>query len=376
MTTEDLPRHLYVHVPFCGRRCTYCDFAIAVRRTVPVADYLEGIAKELALRFGQRRNWPLETLYLGGGTPSKLGGAGVARLLDVVRKHADLAPDAEVTLEANPEDVTAAAVHEWRAAGVNRLSIGAQSFDPAVLDWMHRTHGEAQTVEAIALARGAGIDNISLDLIFALPTNLERSWPADVARVLNLAPAHISLYGLTIEPGTPFGRRVARGELEECSEESYEREFLHAHGALCAAGYEHYEVSNFARPGARARHNSAYWLGAAYGGIGPSAHGFDGRTRSWNVSAYEQWLERIRSGVVPIEGKERLTPENELAEQVYLGLRTSAGVALRTGEAERIGQWFEAGWATLSGVDQLTLTGSGWLRLDALAADLTLLRSR
>lgn len=376
MTTEILPRHLYVHVPFCGRRCTYCDFAIAVRRRVPVDDYINGIARELALRFPDRPTWSLDTLYLGGGTPSKLGGAGITRLVEVIGRRAALSPDAEITLEANPEDVTAAAVEEWRSAGVNRLSIGAQSFDPAVLAWMHRTHSETQIGEAIAIARGQGIDNLSVDLIFALPAAIERSWADDVARLLALRPAHVSLYGLTTEPTTPFGRRVARGELRESPEESYEREFLHAHEALGAAGYEHYEVSNFARPGAKSRHNSAYWVGAKYGGIGPSAHAFDGRTRSWNVPGYEQWLERTRAGFLPIAGSERLTPENELAEQVYLGLRTNEGVALRAGEADRVSRWVEAGWASLNDLEQLTLTGPGWLRLDALAADLTLLRSR
>lgn len=376
VTTPELPRHLYVHVPFCGRRCTYCDFAIAVRRRVPIADYVEGIASEMALRWDGQPRRTLETLYLGGGTPSKLGGDGIARLLNVIRERADMSSNAEVTLEANPEDVNAEAVRTWRAAGVNRLSLGAQSFDSRALSWMHRTHNASQIDDAVEIARAEGISNLSVDLIFALPREIERSWSDDVAHLLSLEPSHVSLYGLTVEPATPLGRRVARGEIGPSTDERYEEDFLHAHAALDSAGYEHYEVSNFARPGAKARHNSAYWSGVPYAGIGPSAHAFDGRTRSWNVSAYEDWLARVRGGRIPVADSERLTSSNQLAERVYLGLRTNAGVALQESELERIGPWVEAGWATLDEARQLTLTSTGWLRLDALAADLTLLRSR
>ena len=370
-----LPRHVYVHVPFCARRCTYCDFSIAVRRVVPSDEYTLALARELELRFRDAGEWSIDTLYFGGGTPSRLGGDGVSRLVDAIRKRIDLAPNAEVTLEANPEDVTPNAARTWHAAGISRLSIGAQSFDDKVLRWMHRTHDAAAIGRAAEHARDAGIDNLSLDLIFALPRNLGRSWEADVDRVLSLQPSHVSLYGLTVEPHTPLGRSQARGDVLESPEENYEAEFLYAHDTLAAAGFDHYEVSNFGKPGSHSRHNSAYWTNAGYAGLGPSAHEFDGAARRWNVAPYADWLRRVTSSEDPLDEREELTDENRAAEGVYLGLRTQHGLETQTEDAARIAPWIAAGWATLGPAGRLVLTPRGWLRLDALAADLTLVRS-
>jgi oxygen-independent coproporphyrinogen-3 oxidase len=370
------PRHVYVHVPFCSRRCAYCDFSIAVRKTVPVDEYVDALRRELAIRFTSARPWVADTLYFGGGTPSRLGPAGVASAIVAMRDYIELVTDAEVTLEANPEDITADAVAGWREAGVNRLSIGAQSFDDGVLKWMHRTHDAAAIIRAFEAARSGGIENISLDLIFALPDGVERDWDRDVSKALSLEPSHVSLYGLTVEPQTPLGRWRSRGEVEETPDERYEHEFLLAHDAMTAAGLEHYEVSNFGRPGFRSRHNSSYWSGVAYAGLGPSAHEFDGASRRWNKSAYSDWLRALASDRDPIEAGERLTEENKSAERAYLGLRTVAGLKVSAAELQRTKSWIEAGWAGLIDDDRLQLTPLGWLRLDALAADLTLLRSR
>jgi oxygen-independent coproporphyrinogen III oxidase len=370
-----LPRHVYIHVPFCARRCTYCDFSIAVRRVVPSDEYVSALAREIDLRVPERAGWVVDTLYFGGGTPSRLGGDGVARMLAAIRDRLTLADGAEVTLEANPEDVNAEAVAAWRDAGVNRLSIGAQSFDDRVLAWMHRTHDAAMTARAVDVARRGGIDNFSLDLIFSLPEHLERSWTTDVARALELGPSHLSLYGLTIEPHTPLGRLEARGGVIESPDERYETEFLHAHDALTGAGFEHYEVSNFGLPGLHARHNSMYWSGAPYAGFGPSAHEFDGSARRWNRPAYVEWLQRLAAGEDPIDEREDLTSENRTAEAVYLGLRTTSGLVLSGAEIARVQPWVNAGWASIADGDRLVPTALGWLRLDALAADLTLVRS-
>jgi len=369
------PRHVYVHVPFCGRRCAYCDFAIAVRRTVPTQEYADALSRELALRFPDGE-WEADTLYLGGGTPSRLGGAGVSLVLNVLRRRISLSADAEVTIEANPDDVTPEAVEGWRRAGVNRLSIGSQSFDDRVLSWMHRTHDSASIERAVNTARAEGIENVSLDLIFALPEGMERSWESDLTQALALAPSHLSLYGLTIEPKTPLGRWHDRGEVVSSPDEQYESEFLFAHEGMSRAGFEHYEVSNFALPGRQSRHNAAYWSGVSYAGLGPSAHEFDGRCRRWNVPAYAAWLERLATGADPLEGSEHLTADNRVAEEIYLGLRTTGGLTLTGVEIARVAGWVEAGWAVLEHESRLTLTPSGWLRLDALAADLTLIRSR
>lgn len=367
------PRHLYVHVPFCARRCSYCDFSIAVRSSTPVDEYLTAIQTEAARVITD--GWTLDTLYLGGGTPSRLGGPGIASLLEIMRDRVELAADAEVTLEANPDDVTPEAANSWGRAGINRVSLGAQSFDDEVLKWMHRVHNSTQTSEAVRVLRAAGIDNISLDLIFNLPPHLNRNWPADIAHTLDLRPTHVSLYGLTVEEHTPISRWAERGAIVEGSDSGYADEFLFAHDAMAAAGFEHYEVSNFALPGQSSRHNSAYWTGAPYAALGPSAHSFDGARRRWNTPAYASWVRRLAAGESVIEGEELLSAENREAEKVYLGLRTDAGLALDESEVEAIRPWVAEGWATLDGL-RLTLTPTGWLRLDSLAAAIAARRDR
>jgi oxygen-independent coproporphyrinogen-3 oxidase len=369
-------RHVYLHVPFCARRCSYCDFSIAVRRVVPVDEYLAALDAELRARFGSAPPEEVDTIYLGGGTPSRLGGEGVARALDLVRRHFVPAADAEITIEANPEDIDLAAASTWRGAGVNRLSIGAQSFDDRVLTWMHRTHDARGTATAVASARSAGITNLSLDLIFALPEALERDFARDAERILELQPDHISLYGLTIEPKTPLGRWVGQGLTVEQPEEGYEDDFLTAHRMLAGAGFEHYEVSNYGLPGRRARHNSAYWSGVPYVGLGPAAHGFDGLVRRWNARHYAEWRDLAMTGADAVEGEELLTAENRVAEQVYLGMRSDAGLELFPEDLHVVQPWVDAGWSIVGPDGRLRCTPKGWLRLDALAAALTHHRSR
>jgi len=359
-------RHLYVHVPFCGRRCTYCDFSIAVRRTVPVEAYLESLGREIALTGAH----PDETLYLGGGTPSRLGGEGIAALARLLGLERELA---EFTLEANPEDVTAPSVSAWARAGVNRVSIGAQSFDDRVLAWMHRTHDAARVREAVRTARAGGIPNLSLDLIFALPVSLRRDWRRDLDAAIALEPDHVSLYGLTVEPGTPLFRQVGRGEAVPADDARYEQEYLLAHERLAAAGYGFYEVSNAARPGREAVHNRAYWLLEPYLGLGPSAHSFDGVSRWWNEPAWARWQELLEQGKSPVAGHEILNDHQRRLEQMYLALRTSTGLAMEEPcppkLAREVPRWIGAGWAAESG-RRVRLTPQGWLRLDSLVASI------
>ncbi len=365
LSTVDF-HHLYIHVPFCARRCTYCDFSIAVRAVTPVAEYLEGIAREL-----RRTAAPagLATVYLGGGTPSKLGGEGIERLAELVGARPGLD---EFTIEANPEDVTAEAVRAWSAAGVNRLSLGAQSFDAAVLAWMHRTHAADAIPRAVRAAREGGIGNVSVDLIFALPASLDRDWRADLTSAIALEPDHISLYGLTVEEGTPLARQIVRGQTAVAPDARYGDEYLLAHHLLGAAGYRFYELSNAARPGREAVHNQAYWRLAPYLGIGPSAHSFDGTSRWWNEPAYARWRARLAAGESPVAGREILGDAQHELERLYLGLRTVEGISLE-GVPARVLQvmerWVASGWAVgglTSG--RLRLTPPGWLRLDELVA--------
>jgi oxygen-independent coproporphyrinogen III oxidase len=372
----DVTRHVYVHVPFCARRCSYCDFSIAVRRDVPVTEYLAALDTELRIRFGDRPAVEVDSIYFGGGTPSRLGGEGLARALEIVERHFRPATGAEITAEVNPEDVNAPSAETWRAAGINRLSLGSQSFDDRVLTWMHRTHDARAIGDAVGIARSAGFENLSLDLIFALPEALGRDFERDVETLLALEPDHVSLYGLTVEPATPLGRWVERGTAVEQPEEGYESDFLTAHRMLAAAGFEHYEVSNHAKPGRRARHNGAYWTGARYVGLGPAAHGFDGEVRRWNRRAYAAWRDAALAGADPIDDSERLTVANRIAESVYLGLRTDGGLEIADSDLGVIAPWIEAEWVQRGADGRLRCTPEGWLRLDAIAAALTHHRSR
>lgn len=367
--------HLYVHVPFCARRCVYCDFSIAVRSRVPVHEYLAALRQELELRH-RDAGFRLATLYFGGGTPSRLGPEGIARMIAIIADYATLEPGAEVTLETNPEDVVPEAARAWLDSGITRVSLGVQSFQDPVLAWMHRTHDAEAALRAVHVLREVGLANLSIDLIFAAPSSVDRSWERDLQTTAELDLPHVSVYGLTVESHTPLGRWVARHNVTEAPEDRFEQEFLLAHSMLTSAGLEHYEVSNYGKPGAHSRHNWAYWKRQAYGGLGPSAHEFDGHTRRWNVAPYAEWVGRLSHDRDPLEGAETLTDEQIVAEQVYLGLRTSAGVKLPDAGRAHARPWIGAGWATLDGDDMLRLTPSGWLRLDALASDLTAFRSR
>src|SRR5436190_21962575 len=371
--------HLYVHVPFCVRRCSYCDFSIAVRKRIPAGEYVDAVLWELEMVRAADpgavpRGTPddaLDTLYLGGGTPSLLPPDALATLVTSLRDAfgATSSRDAvEVTVEANPEDVEPEHARAWRRAGVNRVSLGAQSFDDRVLTWMHRSHDAARIGAAVRTLRGAGIDNISLDLIFALPAELKRDWERDLEMAVSLRPEHLSLYGLTVEERTPLARWISRGAIVPPEEDEYAAEYLVAHARLAACGYRFYEVSNACHDGFRSRHNSAYWSGRPYLGLGPAAHSYDGRARRWNVPAWPAYARAIAAGRSPVECEEILTPEQRELERVYLALRTDAGLplnALHHPPPTSTARWTEQGWAEVRG-ERLVCTPQGWLRLDAL----------
>ncbi len=368
-------RHVYVHVPFCSRRCTYCDFSIAVRKVVPSGEYSTALVRELTARgvLKSDNTLPaLDTMYFGGGTPSKLGGLGIQELIAALGEAGVRPADgAEVTIEANPEDVEPGVVDQWVRAGVGRLSVGIQSFDQDALSWMHRTHSSAQATNAVKSARMAGIGNVSIDLIYALPDSVRRSWRDDLSRALDLQPDHMSVYGLTVEPQTPLGRLTARGAVAPSPADRAADEFLEAHETLTAAGFEHYEVSNYAKPGFRSRHNAAYWRRTPYLGLGPSAHSFDGAVRRWNIAGYAAWAAAATAGADPIAGQETLGEAERMAEEAYLGLRTDAGFEVTSAaDIARVGSWEREGWAVVSG-RRVRLTPEGWLRLDALASSLS-----
>ena len=360
-------RHLYVHVPFCSRRCSYCDFSIAVRQRVPARAYVEAVLGELALAKRDIEDG-LRTLYFGGGTPSHLPEEALEVLVGTLAPARD--QDLEITLEANPEDVTADVARAWRRLGITRISLGAQSFDDRALAWMHRVHNAAQARQAVTVLRAAGFDNLSLDLIFALPVELERDWRRDLELALALEPAHLSLYGLTVEPRTPLARWVSRGASSAPSDERYAEEYLLAHAILGREGFQFYEVSNAARGTYRSRHNGAYWSGQPYLGLGPAAHSYDGEIRRWNLSAWEAYRGALSRQERPVQAEERLTPELRELERRYLALRTVEGLPTSAATPSQLSLWERAGWISV-GADRFCCTPEGWLRLDALVADLT-----
>jgi oxygen-independent coproporphyrinogen-3 oxidase len=366
---------VYVHAPFCVRRCLYCDFAVQVRRIGDTDGWLEALAGELAVVEREGLLTPdasLETLYVGGGTPSLLGAEAMVGLARVIGRARLARHDLEWTSEANPESLTPEVARAWRAAGVNRLSLGVQTFHEPTLRWMGRLHGPEGALRAVRTAREVGIDNLSVDLIFGLPAHLGRSWREDLERALALDVPHVSLYGLSVESGTPLGRAVREGREPAVDEERYGEEYLLAAETLVGAGYEHYEVSNFARPGARSRHNGAYWSGAPYLGLGNGAHSYAPPVRRWNLRDWEEYAMKARSARSPEEGREALDAAALRLERVWLGLRTSDGlevVALGDRAVDRAAAWARTGLATLEG-GTVRLTAEGWLLLDRLAVEL------
>jgi oxygen-independent coproporphyrinogen III oxidase len=377
------PRHLYIHVPFCVRRCGYCDFAVTATSAAPVDAWLDAVRGELTGRQA-REGWSaplaLDTLYIGGGTPSLLGAGAMERLRRVLEPFAAWDDDVvEWTAEANPESFTPELAADWVSAGVNRISLGAQTFHEPALRWMGRLHGAGGPGRAVDAARAAGLDNVSIDLIFGLPDRLGRDWGEDLDRALALEPAHVSLYGLTAEQNTPLGRWVKEGRESLADEDRYAAEYLLAVERLAdTAGMHHYEVSNFARPGLESRHNRAYWRHASYLGIGPGAHSFLPPHRSWNVRDWAEYRQRLAAGQTVEADREALADGDVALEAAWLGLRCDDGVPMHAlGEAQRalVAEWETAGLAVRSGraprgADRVVLTRQGWLVLDRLAVEL------
>lgn len=372
---DDRPRSLYVHVPFCTRRCSYCDFAVQATREAPAAEWLDAVAGEMRM-LAEERGWTvplrLDTVYLGGGTPSLLGPDAMAALRERLHPWAQWDDSAEWTCEANPESFAPEVARGWRAAGVNRISLGAQTFHDPTLKWMGRLHGPDGPARAFAAAREAGIGNVSIDLIFGVPARLGRDWGEDLFRALLLEPEHVSLYGLTAEKAAPLGRWVDEGRETLADEDRYADEYLLAHSALTGAGFEHYEVSNFGRPGLRSRHNFVYWTGEPYAALGPGAHAFYPPLRRWNVRGWDDYRDRIAAGRLPTDGEETVDEDTGGLERAWLVLRTDAGWPMEDA-GDEVGalaaQWLARKWAVERG-GRLRLTAEGWLLLDTLAVQM------
>lgn len=317
---------IYIHIPFCHKACNYCDFHFSTSLNNK-DDLLRCLLKELEQRRNEI-NTSVSSIYFGGGTPSVLTINEIKQLIDQCFKHYKILDDLEVTLEANPEDISIELINGYAKAGINRLSIGVQSFQDNVLEWMNRSHSSKQATDCINWANQAGITNISVDLIYGVPEELQRNWILDLETLISLNVTHISAYNLTVEEKTVLHKLVKEKKQlmpdQDICNEAYDLLVQ----TLKLAGYEQYEVSNFSKKGFQSRHNSAYWHRAPYLGIGPSAHSFNGqKTRSWNVSNNRQYIKQIDSGICTFETEE-LTDLDIANEIILLGTRTKKGVSI------------------------------------------------
>ncbi len=314
---------IYLHIPFCKRLCGYCDFfkSVKLQQLDAVLDAMEREVVEERDFLGDHT---IETIYFGGGTPSLVSAERIGRFMELIAKHYNLDELREVTLEANPDDITAQYLEALRAVGVNRLSIGIQSFDDDELRMMNRRHTAAQAIEAVHMAQRAGFDNITIDLIFGVPGYGLETLRRSVATALGLGVQHISAYHLTVESGTPFARQVERGALEVVDEAVSQSEYALIEEELTAHGFEHYEVSNYALPNFRSQHNSSYWHGVHYLGVGAAAHSFNGRERRFAVSSIEGYL----AGGAERYECEKLCEVDCYNELVMTSLRCCEGIDL------------------------------------------------
>jgi oxygen-independent coproporphyrinogen III oxidase len=317
---------IYLHIPFCSKACHYCDFHFSTNLSLK-DQVLEAMHQELRDRSGYL-NEKVDTIYFGGGTPSLLSGDEIKRLIQSASTIYHIDEKAEITLEANPDDLSASKLSELKAAGINRLSIGIQSFDDGDLIFMNRAHTSQQAVTCVRDAQTIGFDNISVDLIFALPGR-EINWLAsNIRKIIDLNIQHVSCYGLTIEPRTALADMVRKGKVIPAPDKDFTEQYKLILKSLREAGFEQYEISNFAKPGYISRHNSSYWKGASYLGIGPSAHSFNGESRQWNVRSNHKYIASISTGEAYYETEE-LTETDKVNEYLLTTLRTSWGVDLQ-----------------------------------------------
>ncbi|MEW6076861.1 MAG: radical SAM family heme chaperone HemW [Thermodesulfobacteriota bacterium] len=321
------PAGIYIHVPFCRKKCAYCDFYSLTDQSL-IDAYVTALKKEAAMVLSEKA-MAVDTIYFGGGTPSVLNLNQITEIISLINLLSNIYTDSEITVEVNPES----AGREWlkavREAGVNRVSIGIQSFDDNALAFLGRIHSAGRGLEAVAAARSAGFDNIGLDIIYGLPGQTRTDLEADLSRAIALAPEHISCYLLTMETGTPLEGALRRKAFVPLSDARQSDLFLAAAEVLTANGYLHYEISNFAcRPETRSRHNTKYWQRVPYAGLGPAAHSYTGSVRYWNVRDVSDYVERLSADRSPRQADELLTARQKMMESLYLGLRLAEGLEI------------------------------------------------
>ena len=372
---------VYIHIPYCSQACHYCNFHFSTQLKSS-AQMLEAMCLEIEMRKNELPQ-SLKTIYFGGGTPSILAVEHIQQVIEAIKKHFSVEALQEITLECNPEDITATKLNDWKALGINRLSIGIQSFFDKDLKLMNRIHSGKQALESLDLAMDY-FENISVDLIYGIPNQSDAEWKQNITTITDRKIPHISAYALTVEPNTALDRFIAKEIIPPVSDAQAEADFFELIERLSIDGYEHYETSNFAKPGFYSVNNTAYWTGASYLGIGPSAHSFDGEVRSWNNRNNHKYISAINDGVLPIE-REQLSLRDKYNEYVMTALRTKWGISLdqisaRFGEhyndyLQKMAQnHIEEG---LLSYDQemktLSVSSKGKFLVDGLASDLFLI---
>lgn len=372
---------VYIHIPFCKQACTYCNFHFST--LLKNADeLLNAIEKEIDLTVPFQKDEIISTIYFGGGTPSIVGVKKINRLIEKLRRKFNISGNTEVTLEANPDDVSSASLSDWWNIGINRLSVGIQSFDESELKWMNRAHHAAESIKSLQLISQSHFTNYSVDLIFGSNYQSDQQLDFNLDRVYDFHVPHISCYSLTVEPKTKLHHLIHVGKEKKLSDSRITRQFLNVMDRMRKQGYAHYEVSNYALPGMKSRHNSSYWKGIPYYGFGPSAHSYDGsNNRKWNVANNTIYIKSIKEGIIPCES-ETLTPAQKLNEYIMTGFRLSEGIDLQhiaenwgTDQESRVEEgcriYIQAG-KIIKRNKRLCLTDEGILLADGIASDLFL----
>lgn len=316
---------IYIHIPYCKKACHYCNFHFSTTRH-NAGEMMDCIEREIVLRKNYLSN-KIETIYFGGGTPSIIDTERIGKIIKAVYHNFSVAESPEITLEANPDDIDKEKLLQWRSAGINRLSIGVQSFHVEDLRWMNRAHNAQQARDCIMLAQDCGFENISCDLIYGTPVLTDELWKENLATIASLNIPHLSAYALTVEPKTALHKMIEKHKVKDIDPKKQVRQFDLLMQWAKENNFEHYEISNFAKKGFRSRHNSSYWQGKDYLGVGPSAHSFNGNARQWNVSNNTLYIQSLKNDELIFE-EEILTVENKLNEYIMISLRTAAGISL------------------------------------------------
>ncbi len=369
---------IYIHVPFCKQACHYCNFHFSTTLALQ-NDFTAALLKEIEWRLHYLQGETVETVYFGGGTPSLLPASDIDKILQSVVSHFKISGDPEITLECNPDDMLPESLSYWKKSGINRLSIGIQSFFTEDLVWMNRAHDATQAITAIEQAKAAGFDNYSLDLIYGTPLLSDEKWGRNLHKAISLDPPHLSCYALTVEPKTALYKMIRLNKTPDVQPDRQANQFLMGIHALESAGYEHYEISSFAKPGKRSRHNSSYWQSKKYLGLGPSAHSFDGSSRQWNIANNALYIKSVKEGFPSFES-ENLQPRDVLNEYIMTSLRTMEGLDLtyvstqfgtgRSSLLERNAVEYIQSGQMIRTEEKLVLTKKGKLFADGIASAL------